>query len=98
MNEDFELSPKERAALSGLPHEAPPPAALEQRTLRALRARGLVRAPARRPLRLALAMAAALLLFLSGFAVGRWASAQHPGASSAAQPGTQSGQRLVVWF
>ncbi|NOT06967.1 MAG: hypothetical protein HOP28_02055 [Gemmatimonadales bacterium] len=98
MNEDFELSPEERAALSALSHEAPPPAALEQRTLHALRARGLVRPPAHRPLRLALAMAAALLLFLSGFAVGRRTSAQDSGVSYAAQPGTPSGQRLVVWF
>jgi hypothetical protein len=79
---DDDLSPFEREALSELPREAALPRGLEERTVRALRARGLLHAPA--PLRIAFtpawigaAAAAAFALFVGGFAIGQWAESRH---------------------
>lgn len=69
---DDDLTPEEREALRRLPREAAPPPALEDATVAALRGRGLLRRPPRpRAIRPALALAASLLLFAGGFAVGR---------------------------
>lgn len=60
--------------LTGLPREAVPPPGLEDATVEALVARGLLRRRAtRRPraVELGLALAASVLLFLGGVAVGR---------------------------
>jgi hypothetical protein len=74
-----DLSPREREALAALPRELDPPAALEEATVAALRARGLLgrgrgrrEAPARRRALLSvLGLAASLALFAAGFALGR---------------------------
>jgi hypothetical protein len=70
-----DLTPRERDALAGLPREATPPETLEDATVGALLARGLLRRPApwhrRRPVEIGLAVAASVLLFLGGLAVGR---------------------------
>jgi hypothetical protein len=70
-----ELGPEERAALARLPREVPPPPALEETTVRALAARGLLRPSAvRRGRRLrdwGLAAAAAVAIFAGGFLAGR---------------------------
>lgn len=72
---DEALTPHERAALEALPRERKPSALLEERTVRALRERGLLRTPGRRgaraPWRLA-AAAAAIALFAAGTAFGQW--------------------------
>src|SRR5439155_1231567 len=74
---DEELTPAERAAMDALPRERPPDRALEERTVRALRAQGLLERPT--VLRLALpatgwlaAAAAAVVLFAGGFVLGAW--------------------------
>ncbi|HYC31661.1 MAG TPA: YciI family protein [Gemmatimonadales bacterium] len=68
-----ELTPRERDALARLPRGPAPPAELEEATVAALRARGLLRAPSRRRrmLRAGLALAASVALFTVGVAVGR---------------------------
>lgn len=75
---DDELTPDERAMLSALPRERDPGRLLEERTVRALRDRGLVHAPAapRRAIRfqagwLTGAAAAGIALFLGGLATGQ---------------------------
>lgn len=79
MPDEYELTPEAREHLARLPGEAAPPRALEERTVRALRARGLL-ARSQRPWRLAVwvpvAAAAALVLFLGGVAVGQWMGAR----------------------
>lgn len=70
MPSNDELTPEERDALARLPREADPPAGLEQATVAALAARGLLRRP-RRHLGAALALAASVLLFAGGLALGR---------------------------
>jgi len=81
-----DLTPRERDALAGLPREAPPPARLEEATVSALVTRGLLRRPAprrgRRPLELGLALAASILLFLGGLAVGRRTGPAAPPAAA----------------
>jgi hypothetical protein len=71
MRSDDELTPGERDALGRLPHEAEPPARLEQATVAALTARGLLRRPRRR-FNGALALAASVLIFAGGLAIGRF--------------------------
>jgi hypothetical protein len=70
MRSDDELTSEERDALGRLPREADPPAGLEQATVAALTARGLLRRPRRR-FDAALALAASVLIFAGGLAVGR---------------------------
>lgn len=69
-------SPAERQALDALPRDRVPPPTLEERTVRALEARGLIRArrtawSSRRPWMIVSAAAAGLALFMGGYAVGQ---------------------------
>ena len=88
---DRELTPEERRALDELPAERTPSDFLEERVVRSLRDRGLLRRERVRILeltrsRVAAAVAACLLLAVAGFAVGRWTSpstAQGPPEPSA---------------
>jgi hypothetical protein len=80
-NEPVELTPAERRQLDALPRERLPGRLLEERTVRALKDRGVIRSlPAlgRVPTArwLAAAIAAALALFTSGIAVGQWTAAR----------------------
>jgi len=80
---DRELNPSEREALSALPREMSPPPELEERTLAALRSRGLVQSDIRSPnhsqrwiatnrlIWLAAGLAASLVSFLVGIQAGR---------------------------
>lgn len=69
---DDDLTPEEREAFRRLPRHAAPPPSLEDATVAALAARGLLRrTPRKRSLHPALALAASLLLFLGGLLVGR---------------------------
>jgi hypothetical protein len=77
MRSDDELTPDEREALGRLPREAEPPASLERATVAALAARGLLR-PRRRLLEPTLALAASVLLFAGGLAVGRFGGEATP--------------------
>ncbi|HEX9937637.1 MAG TPA: hypothetical protein VGB15_10965 [Longimicrobium sp.] len=84
---DDELTPEERAGLAALPREREPGRLLEERTVRALRERGLLHAPAqqtdvRRRLRfpaawISGAIAAGIALFLGGLATGQYLGARH---------------------
>jgi hypothetical protein len=76
---DRELTPEERRALDELPGERTPSDFLEERVVRSLRDRGLLRKERVRVLeltrsRVAAAVAACFLLVVVGFAVGRWSS------------------------
>jgi hypothetical protein len=85
MRSDDELTPEERDALSRLSPEAAPPPGLEQATVAALTARGLLRRPRRR-VQMVLALAASVLLFLGGVTVGRSGSAEGPAAPEDGRP------------
>jgi hypothetical protein len=81
---DDELTPDERERLLGLPRELDPDDSLEERTVRSLRAHGLLRAAPARVIRfplspawIGLAAAACFALFFGGFAVGGWLEARH---------------------
>lgn len=78
---DDDLSPEELAALRALPRERDPGEMLEHRTVRALRARNLLRQPERRGFTLSTpwltaAAAALVAVFAGGFALGQWLSAR----------------------
>jgi len=95
-----DLTPAERDALAALPREASPGDLLEERTVRALRAEGLLGARRRRgwlltPARAAMAAAAVLALALGGYALGRQAGAA-AGAGDVASgvPGGANGGAL----
>ena len=80
-HDDTELTPELRAALAALPREREPGRLLEERTVRALRERGLVQPQERRRLRfpaawISGAAAAAIALFVSGLAVGQYMGAR----------------------
>lgn len=89
-NFDDELNEQERRAFDSLAREREAPAALEERTVRALRQEGLLRAPAPphaavglrrpRPRQVGLALAASLALFAFGMLVGArwWPSSSQP--------------------
>jgi hypothetical protein len=68
MQSDDELTPGQRETLARLSREAEPPASLEEATMAALVARGLLRAPRRR-LGGTLALAASVLLVAGGLAL-----------------------------
>jgi hypothetical protein len=69
---DDDLTPDERDVLGRLPREAGPPPGLEDATVAALTARGLLRhGPRTRGIQPWLAIAAAIVLFVGGLAVGR---------------------------
>ena len=79
-----ELTPAERALFDALTREREPGRLLEERTVRALRERGLVRAPtaARRGLRfpaawISGAVAAGIALFLGGLATGQYVASRN---------------------
>jgi hypothetical protein len=75
MHED-DLTPSEREAFAALPREAPASDLLEERTVRALAARGWIRGRRRsRILAWGGAAAACLLFFAGGFALGKDRSA-----------------------
>ena len=76
MNND-ELTPSEKKAFESLPKWRHPHPSLEQRTVRALRIRGILRE--RRsflieltPVRLATAVAASIVLLICAFSLGYW--------------------------
>jgi hypothetical protein len=76
-----ELTPEERKEFEMLPKERTPSRILEERTVRALRDRGLIRstpvqAPRLRPWMAAAAIAASVALFVSGMQVGQWMGAK----------------------
>jgi hypothetical protein len=84
---DDELTPAERELFAALPREREPGRLLEERTVRALRERGLLKesarpADARRRLRfpaawISGAIAAGIALFLGGLAAGQYLGQQH---------------------
>src|SRR5215218_235212 len=85
---DNELTPAERELFAALPREREPGRLLEERTVRALRERGLLQATqapahdARRRLRFPAAwvsgaIAAGIALFLGGLATGQYLGARH---------------------
>ncbi len=81
---DDDLTSDERERLLALPRELDPDDSLEERTVRALRAHGLLRAaPARvvrfplSPAWIGMAAAACFALFAGGFAMGSWLEARH---------------------
>ena len=81
MRDDHDLTAEERAALAALSREAPPPDALEERVVGALRDRGLIRStPGRQRMAVIATLAASLILALAlGMGIGaRWA----PGAAA----------------
>jgi hypothetical protein len=89
---DDELTSDERDALDGLPRDRIPPSSLEERTVRALKERGLIRAETRTaPPRLWIAaagIAAALAFFATGVVVGQGMGArQTVDALAAIYPG-----------
>lgn len=74
-HEDVELTPQEEAAFAALPRERDASEMLEERTVHALRLRGLLarRGGARfHPWVAAAGVAAAAAVFASGLAVGQW--------------------------
>ncbi len=75
-----DLAPEERALFAALPREREPGRMLEERTVRALRERGALDAPAARRRFPAAwiggAVAASMALFTSGIAVGQWMGAR----------------------
>ena len=88
---DDELTPDERALFAALPRERDPGRLLEERTVRALRDRGLVHAPGkpRRVIRfhpgwLTGAVAAGLALFLGGLTTGQYLATRNMGQVVAA--------------
>ena len=85
MRSDDELTPDERDALGRLPREADPPAGLERATVAALTARGLLRRPGRR-FDAALALAASVLIFAGGLAIGRFGGATAPAPPADGRP------------
>ncbi|HUQ14954.1 MAG TPA: hypothetical protein VM094_02780 [Gemmatimonadales bacterium] len=91
MRSDDELTPDERDALARLPREAVPPAGLEQATVAALTARGLLRRPRRR-FDAVLALAASVLLFAGGLALGRF------GGETAPAPPADGRQRFALFL
>jgi hypothetical protein len=85
MRSDDELTPEARDALARLPREADPPAGLEQATVAALAARGLLRRPRRR-FDVVLALAASVLLFAGGLALGRLGGGTAPAPPADGRP------------
>ena len=77
MHDDTELTPEEQMAFQRLPRETESSRLLEERVVRALRSEGVLRSashPGRwvRPWMLAASVAASLVLFASGLALGQW--------------------------
>ena len=79
MNDD-ELTPSEKKAFASLPKERVPSAFLEERLVRALRRRGVLRSSARKSIeitgpKIAGAVAACMAFVICGFALGFFAGA-----------------------
>lgn len=97
---DEQLTPSEKKSFQGLPRELIPDGRLEERTVRALRRRGLLRAHTHRrivlsPSWIALAAGLAIALLAGGFALGQWVgSRQTAQAMLAVQE--QNGLRLAA--
>jgi hypothetical protein len=91
MRSDDELTPGERDALAWLPREADPPAGLEQATVAALAARGLLRRPRRR-FDASLALAASVLVFAGGLALARF------GGETAPAPAADGRSRFALFL
>jgi hypothetical protein len=106
MTHHHDLTPEEQAELAALPRERTPGRLLEERTVKALRARGLLREPHRRASWLVASLAASLALFAGGFAAGQWtatrevttslAAAHEQTAMHAAQAVQQTGSAYVA--
>jgi hypothetical protein len=82
-NEHDALSAAERRAFDALPRERLPGRLLEERTVAALRARGILRSPPERRVRwrprfLLSAIAASLALFAGGIGTGQWLATRQP--------------------
>jgi hypothetical protein len=77
---DDDLTPAERQAFAALSHQYDPSRLLEERTVRALQAQGLLR-PRRRPSLswLVAAAAAGAVLYLGGVATGQWLANRQTG-------------------
>jgi len=87
-----EITGEEREALRSLAGRPAPPAELEERTVRALHARGLLAAPGRRPLatkRIAAGLLAAAALYVLGMATGWRLAAPWSQAGSASSGGSE---------
>ncbi len=72
MEREQEMPESLKAEMEALPRERTPGRLLEERTVAALRARGLLAGSRLRPGWLVAGLAAALALFVSGFAAGQW--------------------------
>ncbi len=76
---DNQLSPEEKAAFAAFRREQTPPATLEEKTVQALKARGLLRAERvgafRAVPRFAVAIGVAAACLLLGFVAGKWQAA-----------------------
>lgn len=105
MNEhdEDELTPDLRSQLSALPRERDPGRLLEERTVRALRERGLIEAPAaggriRRIPRAWLggAVAAGIALFATGLATGQWMGARATAEAVQATRAANTGQAALA--
>jgi hypothetical protein len=85
MNDD-DFTPLEQEALEALPRERTPSPFLEERVVKALRDRGVLRSRKRRTIeltavRIAASAAAAVVLLVGGFALGRW-TGERPAAQA----------------
>ena len=97
---DEPLTPQEREAFAALPREREPSRLLEERTVRALRDRGLVRSGKPRRFRfpvswMAGAAAAAVALFMTGVAAGQYAAGREA-ARAVAEAQRQSAQHPAL--
>jgi len=97
-----DLSPAERRAFEALPRMSEPPAALEDRTVALLQARGVLAVPLRpvagarrrwQPAWLVGALAASLALFATGFATGQYLGARSATIAAAIGFGGSLAQR-----
>ena len=98
MSQDEQLTPEEKRALQSLPRERLPGHGLEEKTVRALRQREILRPrPTFTPLHMGLAAAAGFVLFFAGVLYGQWRVDGSIGGGSVQQPAadTQSASELV---
>jgi hypothetical protein len=87
-----ELTPSEKKALESLPKERVPSAFLEERVVRKLRKRGVLRSSGIRSIeltgfRVAAALAACIAFVVCGFGLGFWANGQRGGYADMAATG-----------
>jgi hypothetical protein len=106
MTHHHDLTPEEQAELAALPRERTPGRLLEERTVQALRVRGLLHQRPRRTSWLVAGVAASAALFAGGFAAGQWtatrevttslAAAHEQSAMQAAQAVQRTGSAYVA--